>query len=550
MPTVRTISDNRIQTKVAPTQQIKYNPGLEAFGGGKTVTQLGNQIDSLGATVKKEYDSANKFRALDSDRQLSEFQEDYLNNPETGLMQRKGANAFTISKDYEENFAKKIQEIEDSLSNDDQKAEFKALASSRFMDGKKKINAHVSRETEIYVNASTKAYIDNEKNAAIDNAGDEERIGTALARINMALENRSDYQGMPVEQKKQLLLKEQSEVHKGVIERIIYGGKDREAKAYYEKYQDQIDGETKLAIDKSLKEGTLRGESQRTSDYIFSKSQSMSEALEKARDIRDPELRDETIKRIKTRFDEKKEAEKIDSETSYEAAFNLLDKNKTMDAIPVSLMSKLKPSEKMALEKRHKQLVTNENVATDPMVYNDLVTMASSPKTRNEFLKTSMLRYADKLSSTDLKKMIDWQGKMRGDDPVAKSEVSSEARKSDLIKTTLKSVGLDPSSDNKTTNKRINSFYVSMDEAVKAKQAGLGRKLNIQEFQETLDALVTEQVVGEKWLGLSDKTAMAFEALDEIPKADVAQIKAALKNNGIPDTAANVIYYYNKKQNK
>lgn len=545
MPVVKTL-DNRVQSDLTP--RVRDNTRLPDNAFGPDYSKALNAAQDIGLMAAKQYQEekkkADQVRVEQSDNKFSMAMREYMYHPEQGAMNRKGENALGISNDVQDFADKKQKEIEDELE-ESQIPLFRQKVFSTREAALKSANSHESAEGMAFEKNVYESSIINSREDAVAGFNDESIINLSIGKQARATIDYAKRNGLGQDWVEAELSSSVSKTHDSVITRMLNGGADQQAKAYYEKYGQQITGDEKIKVEKMLKEGTLKGESQRTSDAIVNQTDDLQVALSKARNINDPELRDETVRRVKQTFSDRETARTYNSNQAFEQAYIAVEKNRNYDAIPADILNRLDASDKEKLKK----LATSTATETDMKTYNDLMLMANNPKFKQEFLQTSILKYADKLAKPEMKELIKLQNDLRSGKKEAKETVNTYARQQDLITTTLNSIGLDKSSKSDSKQKQINKFYVQMDTAMKQKEAELGRKPNIQEFQQVLDGLVM-QVVTDKGI-IFDSKKRSFEVgIEDVPKEEQDKITEALKRAGAVPSEANIINLYLRKQNK
>lgn len=547
MPVVKTI-DNRVQRDSAPKVRDTVRVSSDTFGIADDLGKAAKSIQDIGVMAAKQYQEekkkADQVRVEQADNTFSSSVRDYLYNENTGATNRKGENALGVSGETNDFLDKKQKEIEDTLE-DDQKAAFKAKVFSTREAALKSASTHESAQNEVFQKNIYGSSITNAREDAINSFNDESIINLSIEKQARSTIDYAKRNGLGEDWVEAELTNSVSKTHDGVITRMLNGGADQQAKAYYEKYGQQITGDEKIKVEKMLKEGSLKGESQRTSDAIVNKTDDLQVALSKARNISDPELRDATIERVKQTFTDRDAARNYNSNQAFERAYIAVESNRNYDAIPADLLNRLDAKDKETLKK----IASSSAVETDMKTYNDLMLMASNPKLKQSFLQTSILKYSDKLAKPEMKELIKLQNDLRSGKKEAADSVNVYARQQDLITTTLNSVGLEKSSKSDTKQKQINRFYVQMDTAMKQKEAELGRKPNIQEFQQVLDGLVI-QVVTDKGTFYDTKKRSFEVGIEDVPAEERAKISDALKRAGTNPSETNIINLYLKKQNK
>lgn len=348
MPRVPTITDNRVQERGLPNQRFSVSTNAETFGAGAAK----ESVNSFSQYAIEERKKADQLAVLDADRQLSEFETNILYSSDKGVLNKKGKDAFG-SVDYaNQEFQKKVGEIEKGLSGDEQKLRFKQMANSRYKTINSTVQKHMASEAANYDEQVTTAYIANEQDAAALNYFDKDRVGLSLFRQQASLIEQKERNGLPEEWLKYKIGEAKSKTHTSVIERMLANDDYTQAQEYFSEHKDDIDSKSISSVEKALKVGKLRGDSQKKTDEIMASADTVSDGLARAREIEDPEIRDEVAKRVKSRFAEQKLLEKKDLDRLYLNAYEQLKQNPSgdpLDVIEPGVFSKLSSEQQKAL---------------------------------------------------------------------------------------------------------------------------------------------------------------------------------------------------------
>jgi len=553
MITVPTLGDDRVNLNPTNTQRVQTQAPDFGDASQRQLQQATGQLANTALKVEQaEIEKANQIIDMETDVKLGELETDLLYNTDSGALNKLGKDSFgtpdTVGMDWE--FG--VKEIEKGLSTDRQRANFRKRVQQRKANIDKNLMRHISKESLQYDNQVTDSYIANEKNTALENFFDEERVDSSVARQRQAIINHADRNGLPAEYKKQKIKELQSETYSGVITRILDGGADLEAKAYYEKNKHLIDAKHQRGIEKQLEVGSLMGEAQRATDEIFGKTTDFRKALETARKIKDPKKRDEVVKRVKSRISEEKMLEAESDKNNFDKAFHTLEGSKSIDSIPPSVLSRLSLPQKQALERRAQQLNSGLPIKTDLGAYYNLELMASNPKTRDKFLRLNLNTMRDKLGDSDFKKFVKMQADVASGKSTANKLLDGLQSKNSIIGDTLKIIGVESGSKADPDDiKKAQLFRKRVDDEVILRQEQTGKKVNNEDLRKITESLATEFVVGSKYFGLVDKRKRSFEIdTSDIPSELYDSYRDALSERGLPATDDNIMKLYQNKLKK
>lgn len=528
MPRVPRYDAPKVQEASTPNVRFNTNVSQDTFGGGQSAANLnrsvGGVLNKFNKIQLEEKRKADNLASLEADQKLSSIETRLVYDPEVGAVNKKGKDAFGVSGTTLKSFDSEADAIEKSLSNEDQKMAFRKMRISRRAAIEKQLTRHMSREINQHDKQVTESYLLNEQDAATKNFHDEGRVQISIQRQQAAIYQHAERNGMPEEWIKNRLKGETSKTHSSVINQLVNLNQDERAKEYFKKYKDQLTGKDSASLSKVLKEGSLRGGSQRKADKILDKAGDRKEALGLARKIKDPELRDLVEKRVNSHFSIMKQAEREEQDSIYQNAINTMEKNlgqEPRELIPVQEWEKLSLAQRKSLESRGDNPDNNDKIWLD--------FLEKSPKdiaslTRAEFESEYWVNF-DASHRSRAEKM--WK---ESQDPKAQAKLTNTLSFKDRVDNTLRGSGvIDPNkSKGKFSEKEVTLYSRFEDSASKAVEeyelnelAGK-RKATGQEVQKILDKIILQKVfVDKNWIRRDPEVPISLISDDDKKKAYV-----------------------------
>lgn len=555
MPRVPVL-EQRVQQRPVSNLGISNQATRDAFGTSREFDEasqanlnLSRQVYRLAQEEKKR---ADQIKVLDADEQSSKLETRLMLDPETGALNTRGENSFgvidRVSKEYEDG----IKQIEAGLTNDDQRFAFRRMTVPRRTSIDRRLQVHVARETQSYDSTVTENYIKSETDAAIASFDDPERVGAALSRQRAVYQDHAERNGLPKEWVEQKTLEGSSRVHSGIISKLLAHGQDLVAQKYYKNNKDTISGKDQVILERTLEEGSLRGESQRKTDAIIGKELNLEASLEAARNIRDPKLRDETVRRVKQRFADQRLQEDQIREEAFSEAYTIAEETKNKDTIPAERWALLSPSQKNAIENRIRQLRKGIEPDTDWSTYYNLKSMASIPATQNKFLTTNLMSLRHKMSDPEFKELINLQTGMRKGDAKALGDAKGYLSTKQIVDGALRELDVNPNAKPGSKDAELgNRFRELVDKEI----INLNKKdLNNNEKRDIVKSLQVEVITNRGILW--DTTKKVFELqpgeqfeidIDQVPDIDKIKIREALQKRGLQVTDEEITRLYTLK---
>lgn len=527
--------ESDIKEKQLGTSLINAVGSAASFGGGSG--NIAAAVAETGGTLAKVYQVERK-KADDTlvDEKMAEAvkKETELVYDQNGALNKKGKSAFGEVENVNTEFGKFITDTEKQFTNDYQKEQWRKKMLDMSVGIDRTVRRHVGTEIISYDNSVATNLVKNEMDAAVKAYDDPERVGISLARQAEAIERISTNNGWSDEEKQAKINDAAGKTHKNVIERYLVNDRDMDAQKYFEAIKDTVTGDDLTVMEKQIEAGSLRGNSQRITDGFLNSRISESSAIEQAKKIEDPKLRDAVYDRIKMEFNMKDSAQRADVEKLHTSALNLIDNGRATDLTRIPGWPTMTENQRSSLISYAKAKTSGKNIQTDYNTYYNLKTMASTPGMQDKFLKTNLMEYRDKLDNGDFEKVIDIQTKLRKGDGSVKKTLDGFRSDQQVVKQGYEAAGL------KSTDKeKFNEFNGRIESIQIAEQERLGRKLNNKEMAEIVKDQAKEVVLKEGWLW-DDKKKM-FELSDDevktikykdVPSADKINIEKALKSKG------------------
>lgn len=562
MPNVPVYNPNRINESAMPNARVRADAPIEAFGGGQAannVTKAVQGLAGLAGDVAIEQKTIADKTAIEEakSRAISNYTKLTHGDPdgdEVGFTNKKGKQAFSVSEEYKPKFDEISSTIENELASSSQKAAFRTWVMDRKNVFDEQIAKHTSVEGERYHEESTKAGLAVSQDEAIKNYFDPNIVVRSLERQKSLIQEYGAAKGMAPEQIQNLTLDNVSKTHSAIVGRMLENGQEKIANQYLLNNKDQFNGDDYARIEKAVADGVLRGDSQRASDAIVSKSKSLTSAMEEVKKIDDPKLRDETMKRVRDDFQAQKQADEFRKDQIYQSAFDKIrNAGGKLDAVPPQMMTAMDAHQVQNLENYASNLKSGKKTVTDSQVWYDLQNRATSDATKNGFAQENLLNYINDLSQSDFQALTKLQGEIRNGDDTLSQGIRS---KQDIVNETLTAAGFDttPKAGSKVS-KDVADFNRKVDEQIVVLQEQTGKKATHADVQKITDELIRKGVTERGWFFDSEKRAFQLKptekfikarSVSDIDEANKTDIEAYLVKMNTKVTNENILKVYNR----
>lgn len=553
MPKIPQYNEGQVGEGRLSNVKFTETTAIESFGGGKAnvfqgAQELAGEADKI---YQKEVEKADQMAVQNAENQLTQIENDLLYNEKTGALNTKGSNSFEVGTKTMEEFKKQSKDVFGALTTPRQKAVFEAKAAERAGYIDRRLQGHISTERTRYDDQITSASIRNEQDAAVKAYQDPARIELAIANQSKSLTEFATRNGIPKEEMDQKISDVVSGTHAGVIQRLLDDDNDIGAEAYFKKYEKQITSAEKVtAINKELEMGSTRGKSQRFVDDVLKKGMSESAAIEQARKIESPKLRDATMTRVQNEYNIRDNAQRASMEKVHISALNQIDGGNINDLTKIRGWTAMTENQRASLQSYAKNKAEGKSTVTDIKTYYNLRDMATNPQTQDKFLKMNLFDNINQLSGEDFKDIHKMQEDLRKNDKAGLDKVKTFRSDDETVMDQYRKAG---GPDNKQAQDNFRALVAAQQQAI---QDGGGKPMT----QSELSALASEQakkrvIEGGGWFGM-DKEVNTFEAdqdqlnksvkYGDIPKGKIAALQERLRKDGKPTSQENIRLLYVK----
>lgn len=548
MPTVP-VARQQQELNPLPNQRATASATAAAFGGndaaalartGEAVSRTGDVFAAASERFRAREDAhAVRQAQLEFDRRTREL----LNDPESGLYSRRGTRAKGVTQDALKSLDDFEREVLESL-NDRQRAAF----SERVASVKNSTLNSVSRYETDEFRRSEAETLDGLLNSSIDSALDAYRspdlIDEHKKRGEAEIDQLAKLHGWSPELRQAKLDDFRSLLHKGVVERLLVDDPTG-AREYFDEHQSEIDGGTELVLEKALKVGGVRRRSQEETDRIFAETSDVAEQRRLARAIDDPEIRDETLRRVNARHGE---VEQQRAERQRELKSNVwqhLARGGSLDEVSPSTLSEIDGNTLASMQAYEDK---QGEVETDWWLYTRLQTL--DPR---DLLNQDLNNYRGQLADSQYSQIVNLQRSYR--------DALSKANTSDLssvgaVNTQLGAIADEAGLSGSENAEKKGRYMQRARELVFARMTELGRDLTPREITQTVAPLTYEVAVPGivfdtdrqlfEVLGTEDEQKLRAD-VEDIPDEERLKIVDALKRAGRQVTDKNIESLWLKK---
>lgn len=290
---------------------------------------------------------------------------------------------------------------------------------------------------------------------------------------------------------------------------------------------------------------TVRRESQAQEDAIVAKYGTSTAALQAAREITDPEVRDSTVNRIKVRQAEAKQAESEYHAALAEEALEFINGGGKYADLPLKIRNGLKPSELNSLRSYAEQMAGGGPRRTNPETLIELSTLSAEDP--QAFGELDMLAYRANLSDSDFEEFVDLQRKVKTgtlDGKATGFMTVNQVRDERLAEIFGSARPL--AKESEKAKQRRRQFIEMYEGQLKAFREQNKRAAGADDARKILDDMTAEVVINRDFWLDTKKPAykVTGEDIPDVPDADRNEIISELRKRGKPVTDQAIIDLY------
>lgn len=198
--------------------------------------------------VEQEREKADTAALMNADRQLTEWQNSAMFDPENGVYAKKGANALGITAPTLEAFEQEQQRIGAGLGNDQQRARFEQIVANRRNSFNADLNRYEYRERQSFYDDTEKGQLQTQVETAALYYNDPEKISYLVGKTNAINQARAARLGLSPDAAGAESLGSTSAIMAAAVGRMV-NDNPYQAREYFNKNRGLANADTQARID-------------------------------------------------------------------------------------------------------------------------------------------------------------------------------------------------------------------------------------------------------------------------------------------------------------
>jgi hypothetical protein len=558
MPTVPRLNDAPVQEAATPNVRFSADAPLESFGGGKgveAVFETGQKIlGGVADIVEEQRKQADALAVANfKDKAIREKNRLFWGDEANGFygaVSKRGQEALAAKGEYLKAFSDFSTKEYEGLANDRQKQMAAQVMREQEYDLSGNLNRHVAGEVEKFRRAVTDSSLNTLQDDATKNWVVPGKISKSIEDQRKAILEYAGTANIPLEQQNEFIKRQvkeaESKTHSKVINAMVNSKEATVAQVYFDSVKGTMTSDDVEKTERIVKEGTTRLMGQKYEDELIRKFGSdETAALREARDIENPEHRDEAVRRLKVRYAEDKEAQRNSAEARLKSAVAYAQQSKERPAPDV--WNTMTPQEQQTVD----EVIQGKFVVTDLNRLYKIKQMVHTP----EFKEMNLTLEMNRIAPSDLKELMDLQTGLRGGSSGAKSLADGIRNDQEIINTKLKKAGFNPASKNKTILDTVDVIRKSIDDEVVREQKKTGERITNEELEKIASFAVKKHIIERGAFSILDKEEYGYklkpgQIILDVPKEERVKITDTLKRNGKSVNERTILDLYNRKTQK
>ena len=239
MPVVPRI-EPQVREQAPRVDSAPADAPVEAFGGGQPIAKAAKGIaQSFEGLFEKEKEKANRVRITHANSLRLAAKNEFLNNPETGALHKKGQDAFSVVEEYGQMYNDRMAEIRGGLTPE-QQAMWDETAPQHDADFNGALYRHFAVQQREYDDEVTKVGVQQAYDDMLMNRHQPGAIPKGLAAQERIIREYADRQGLEGPVADARVKAAISRSHSALIAQDLQAGKVKEADAYFKSVQSSM----------------------------------------------------------------------------------------------------------------------------------------------------------------------------------------------------------------------------------------------------------------------------------------------------------------------
>lgn len=531
MPTVPRVTAPTVGSTALAGAGFSPRATSASFGGIEA-QQLGQLAGAVGTAAQVAIDMQEQEDANNVLRAETEIKA-RMAEQQIAFKDRRGQNAWGLTKEATKSWDDNYKEINSGLTTQRQQQMLAQRTANTRLSFFESMSAHEQTQRREALESNAKANIQATISFATANAGNPDVLAEARMDIKRHVGFLAQSNGWTKDRREVELTEQLTEMHTQIIQELALETPGA-AKEYFNATKKEIDGLQHAELKTFIEDSSSRVIAQRVGDEAMVTGQSEDEAVAAARKKFEGSQEDKVVAEIQSRFKERRDTIKQNQDEAFDAAWEVLAREKRFTAIEPGLLRNLSGQQIQALETAASQQVSGDPSTEFTRFYELMDIARNSPE---EFANLDLRLHFAKLKPAHRERLINLQTGAATKTPGYLKAVTTEQR----LANTYRQLGLVGSlSESEQRQKGV--FADAVYDRISDEQERIGKDLTSQQEKAIIDDLTREVVIDPSslpgWVPLlGEERARVFELNED----DIARAEPG------DDMRAQVLDYFQKE---
>lgn len=484
MPTIPQYNSNvSPDGKALPTVHYNITPDMTGEAQAKALGNSADGLQNIAVALNQINDLRDKTKVAQFNNDVEKWKQSTLLDKENGYYTKLGQDASGKSEDIMKGYDDFVQNwIDTNRVSKKSLNDINSISTSKRTNILSGVTSHDLEQTNKWAETEGKLGVENAITSAVSERNNPENIKKQVANVVQISLNQAGLQKLDTQSTQDLIKANKSTLYASVLDAKIQEG-DLSAKEFFNKYKDDIDPKYHSRYIGAIKNEEDKYMARDMAKNIIATSKSEQEAITRAEAIKDVNISDSVLSRVKQHYSQeehfKNQAQEQALNSFYAKAVEAAKNGTALsyDDIPDSL----DPDVKLSLMN---YVNTKGQPETDNQIWESLYNL--SVNNAQQFAKEDLNKYRGFLSDGEYKQFLKAQENIR------KGAYYTKIKDDDqMIKAALKSMGLDHGNNplwRDGGNVRETAFN-EIKTMTRELEARKGRKITQQELQDITNSL-------------------------------------------------------------
>lgn len=514
--------------------QLPKLPQVSGDIGSGVAKSASGLVSAASDFFEAEKKKADEVKSVEVRNRLAAAKNRLLYDPEKGALNKRGKDAFGLHETVSDELKKEFDDIETTLSNESQRAEFYKYKQAAQADIDNDLNRHTAVETRRYDEQQTTGAMEGPATDASIQYLDRDRTQKAVDEITEIRTKYGQRNGEAPEYTAAEVRKATSKVHVAVMSQMLVNDMAPKAEEHFKLYGETMEASDRTAMAKSIESGTTLKKAQDIAVELTRKHSTISAVMKEIDASQESaQVKEKAIDLAKERFSMQEQGKKQFKDNLFERFSKKLEQVKDFDVVQKdpSYWS-LDDSQRKALRSEWKDIIDGPSKKNDDEKWTEFLFL-----NQGQLASMSRSDYVTKYRSH-----LSEEYKTKADAKIdaaqnadAKNQILTPLSEyKDQIETTLRANNQSLDKKSPVYNQLIMGIESAMERMEKIELGGK-RRATSQERQQLIDKLAIQKMFIEGRIWDSEKRA------GQVTKDDAG--KAYIPMSQIPPDAPARIQY-------